>query len=188
MATQASGSAFKDLLEERGFLLADGATGTNMFAMGLESGEAPEAWLNLHPDRVQALHQSFVEAGSDLFLTNTFGGTKHRLALHGLDDQVTALNKKAAMLAREVADKAGRPVLVAGSVGPTGEILAPLGKLDKADAVNSFKEQIEGLVEGGVDLPGGQSSGIGAGAADDAGPGEDRAVHGIEPLVDPEGN
>jgi len=152
VATQASGSAFKDLLEERGFLLADGATGTNMFAMGLESGEAPEAWLNLHPDRVQALHQSFVEAGSDLFLTNTFGGTKHRLALHGLDDQVTALNKKAAMLAREVADKAGRPVLVAGSVGPTGEILAPLGKLDKADAVNSFKEQIEGLVEGGVDL------------------------------------
>ena len=152
MATQASNSAFKDLLEERGYLLADGATGTNLFAMGLESGEAPEAWLLEHPDRIQALHKSFVDAGSDLFLTNTFGGTRHRLKLHGLEGQVTSLNKKAAQLAREVADAAGRPVLVAGSVGPTGEILAPLGSLEKADAVTSFKEQIEGLVEGGIDL------------------------------------
>lgn len=152
MVTQASNSAFDDLLHEREFLLADGATGTNLFAMGLESGEAPEAWLLQHPDRVQALHQSFVDAGSDLFLTNTFGGTRHRLKLHGLDDQVTSLNRLAAQIARDVADKAGRRVLVAGSVGPTGEILAPLGKLDKADAVDSFKEQIEGLVEGGIDL------------------------------------
>lgn len=152
MHTQDSNSAFNALLEERGFLLADGATGTNLFAMGLESGEAPEAWLLEHPNRVQALHQSFVEAGSDLFLTNTFGGTRHRLKLHGLDDQVTSLNRRAAELAREVADKSGRRILVAGSVGPTGEILAPLGKLDKADAVASFQEQIEGLVEGGIDL------------------------------------
>ena len=147
-----SGLGFEELLNEKGCLLADGATGTNLFAMGLESGEAPEAWLEEHPDRIQALHQSFVDAGSDLFLTNTFGGTKHRLKLHALDDQVTALNRKAAQLAREVADKAGRPVMVAGSVGPTGEILAPLGSLDKAEAVESFKEQMAGLVEGGVDL------------------------------------
>lgn len=147
-----SGLGFEELLSEKGCLLADGATGTNLFAMGLESGEAPEAWLNEHPDRIQALHQSFVDAGSDLFLTNTFGGTKHRLKLHDLDGQVTELNRKAARLARDVADKAGRPVLVAGSVGPTGEILAPLGSLEKADAVESFKEQMEGLVEGGVDL------------------------------------
>ena len=144
-----SGLGFEELLSEKGCLLADGATGTNLFAMGLESGEAPEAWLNEHPDRIQALHQSFVDAGSDLFLTNTFGGTKHRLKLHDLDGQVTELNRKAARLARDVADKAGRPVLVAGSVGP---ILAPLGSLEKADAVESFKEQMEGLVEGGVDL------------------------------------
>ncbi|MGB1146933.1 MAG: betaine--homocysteine S-methyltransferase [Alphaproteobacteria bacterium] len=147
-----SGLGFEELLSEKGCLLADGATGTNLFAMGLESGEAPEAWLNEHPDRIQALHQSFVDAGSDLFLTNTFGGTKHRLKLHDLDGQVTELNRKAARLARDVADNAGRPVLVAGSVGPTGEILAPLGSLEKADAVESFKEQMEGLVEGGVDL------------------------------------
>ena len=152
MDTQASNSAFSTLLEERGALLADGATGTNLFAMGLESGEAPEAWLLEHPDRVQALHQSFVDAGSDLFLTNTFGGTKHRLKLHGLEGQVTSLNRTAARLAREVADNAERPVLVAGSVGPTGELLSPLGSLEKADAVTSFKEQIEGLVDGGIDL------------------------------------
>ena len=152
MATQASNSAFDDLLSERGYLLADGATGTNLFDMGLESGEAPEAWLLEHPDRVQALHQSFVDAGSDIFLTNTFGGTRHRLKLHGLDDQVTSLNRTAARLARGIADEADRPVLVAGSVGPTGELLTPLGKLEKTDAVNSFKEQIEGLVEGGIDL------------------------------------
>jgi len=152
VATQASNSAFDDLLSERGYLLADGATGTNLFDMGLESGEAPEAWLLEHPDRVQALHQSFVDAGSDIFLTNTFGGTRHRLKLHGLDDQVTSLNRTAARLARGIADEADRPVLVAGSVGPTGELLTPLGKLEKTDAVNSFKEQIEGLVEGGIDL------------------------------------
>ena len=152
MATQASNSAFDDLLSERGYLLADGATGTNLFDMGLGSGEAPEAWLLEHPDRVQALHQSFVDAGSDIFLTNTFGGTRHRLKLHGLDDQVTSLNRTAARLARGIADEADRPVLVAGSVGPTGELLTPLGKLEKTDAVNSFKEQIEGLVEGGIDL------------------------------------
>ena len=152
MSDGVSATGFEALLDEKSFLLADGATGTNLFAMGLESGEAPEAWILEHPDRVQALHQSFVDAGSDLFLTNTFGGTRHRLSLHGLDDQVGSLNRRAAQLAREVADKSGRRVLVAGSVGPTGEILAPLGKLERADAVASFAEQIEGLVEGGIDL------------------------------------
>jgi len=152
MSDGVSATGFEALLDEKSFLLADGATGTNLFAMGLESGEAPEAWILEHPDRVQALHQSFVDAGSDLFLTNTFGGTRHRLSLHGLDDQVGSLNRRAAQLAREVADKSGRCVLVAGSVGPTGEILAPLGKLERADAVASFAEQIEGLVEGGIDL------------------------------------
>ncbi len=149
---QPTGAGIEDLLGEKLFLLADGATGTNLFAMGLESGEAPESWVLQHSDRVQALHQSFVDAGSDLFLTNTFGGTRHRLKLHGLDAQVGSLNRRAAQLAREVADKSGRQVIVAGSVGPTGEILAPLGKLDRADAIASFAEQIEGLVEGGIDL------------------------------------
>ena len=129
MSEGLSATGFEALLGEKSFLLADGATGTNLFAMGLESGEAPEAWLLEHPDRVQALHQSFVEAGSDLFLTNTFGGTRHRLQLHGLDDQVGSLNRRAAQLAREVADKSGRRVLVAGSVGPTGEISSRLASL-----------------------------------------------------------
>ena len=145
-------TGFDALLQEKKVLLADGATGTNLFAMGLQSGEAPERWTLDHPDKIQALHSSFVEAGSDLFLTNTFGGTRYRLALHGLDTDTKAVNLKAAQLAKQVAQSAGRPVIVAGSVGPTGELIEPLGKISFDDAKAAFSEQIEGLVEGGVDV------------------------------------
>src|SRR6185312_3680285 len=117
------------LLREKGVLLADGATGTNLFAMGLEAGEAPELWNESHPERVRALHQGFVDAGADIILTNSFGGTRHRLKLHDAQDRVHELNRKAAELAGEVAAMAGRRVIVAGSVGPTGELLEPLGSL-----------------------------------------------------------
>ncbi|WFU10866.1 betaine--homocysteine S-methyltransferase [Rhizobium sp. CB3090] len=141
-----------DLLAEKGVLLADGATGTNLFAMGLEAGEAPELWIEQHPDRIIKLHQDFVDAGADIILTNTFGGTRHRLKLHHAQDRVHSLNKQAAEIARAVADKAGRKVIVAGSVGPTGELLMPLGALTYEDAVAAFAEQIEGLKAGGVDV------------------------------------
>ena len=133
-------------------LLADGATGTNFFAMGLESGEAPEVWNLEHPDRVRALHRSFVEAGSDIVLTNTFGANRHRLKLHGLEDRTAELNRIAAELAREEADAGERTVLVGGSIGPTGELLVPLGALTYEGAVAAFDEQIAGLVDGGVDI------------------------------------
>ena len=141
-----------DLIAERGVLLADGATGTNLFEMGLESGEAPDLWNEQFPDRVRALHRGFVEAGADIILTNTFGGTRHRLKLHDAQDRVVQLNRKGAELAREIAEGAPRKVLVAGSVGPTGELLEPLGTLTYASAVEAFAEQIEGLKAGGVDL------------------------------------
>lgn len=141
-----------DLLAEKGVLLADGATGTNLFAMGLEAGEAPELWNETHPERITKLHQDFVDAGADIILTNTFGGTRHRLKLHHAQDRVHALNRRAAEIARAVADKAGRKVIVAGSVGPTGELLIPLGALSYEDAVTAFAEQMEGLKAGGVDV------------------------------------
>lgn len=140
------------LLAEKGVLLADGATGTNLFAMGLEAGEAPELWNESHPDRIAALHQGFVDAGADIILTNSFGGTRHRLKLHHAQDRVFELNKRAAEIARAVADKAGRKVIVAGSVGPTGELLVPLGALTYTQAVDAFAEQMEGLKAGGAEV------------------------------------
>ena len=140
------------LLAEKGVLLADGATGTNLFAMGLASGEAPELWNEEAPEKIVTLHQNFVDAGADIILTNSFGGTRHRLKLHDAQDRVFDLNRKAAEIARGVADKAGRKVIVAGSVGPTGELLEPLGALTYDEAVIAFREQIEGLKAGGAEV------------------------------------
>jgi len=133
-------------------LLADGATGTNLFAMGLISGDNPELWNVAHPDRILALHQSFVDAGADIILTNSFGGNRRRLMLHQLEGRTRELNRIAAEIARKAADRAGRPVVVAGSVGPTGDLLAPLGPISENEAFEAFVEQIEGLKEGGADV------------------------------------
>ncbi len=140
------------LLAEGRPLLADGATGTNLFAMGLTSGDSPELWNAVHPDRTQALHRAFVDAGSDIILTNSFGANRRRLMLHGLEARTRELNRLAAQNARKVADSAGRPVVVAGSVGPTGDLIAPLGPLSEDEAVEVFIEQIEGLRDGGAEV------------------------------------
>src|ERR1700683_514695 len=115
------------LLARRPWLLADGATGSNLFNRGLQSGEAAEPWDTEHPDRIADLERAFIEAGADIILTNTFGGTRYRLQLHKAADRVAELNEAAARIARREADRAGRPVLVAGSIGPTGELMQPLG-------------------------------------------------------------
>lgn len=143
---------FLDLLASRPYLLADGATGTNLFAAGLATGEAPDLWVEERPDEVLKLHQSFIAAGSDLILTNSFGGTRYRLKLHGAQDRVKELNRRAAALAREAADRAGRPVVVAGSMGPTGELIEPLGPLSFDACMEAFAEQAEGLAAGGADV------------------------------------
>jgi len=142
----------QSLLADRGLLLADGATGTNLFAMGLQTGDAPELWNIDHPARIANLHRSFVDAGSDIILTNSFGGTHYRLALHEAADRVRELNIAAARLARQEADKANKKVLVAGSMGPTGEILKPSGLVSIAEAQAAFAEQAHALAEGGVDV------------------------------------
>ena len=144
--------ALTRLLSDRDWLLADGATGTNLFNMGLSSGDAPEMWNVDHPDRIHALYKSAVDAGSDLFLTNTFGGNASRLKLHGAQGRVRELNRVSAAIGREVADAAGRTVIVAGSVGPTGEIFEPIGPMTISQAVEIFHEQAEGLKEGGADV------------------------------------
>ena len=140
------------LLATRPWLLADGATGSNLFERGLQSGDAPELWNALHPERVAQLHRAFVEAGADIILTNTFGGTRHRLKLHQAESRVAELNETAARIARSEAERAGREVLVGGSIGPTGEILAPLGPLTLNAAREAFAEQAAALARGGADL------------------------------------
>ena len=140
------------LLSTRDWLMADGATGTNLFNMGLMSGDAPEMWNLDHPEKITALYQGAVDAGSDIFLTNSFGANASRLKLHGAQGRVHELNEAAANLGREVADKAGRAVVVAGSVGPTGDIMAPMGSLTFESAVEMFHEQAEGLKAGGADV------------------------------------
>jgi len=133
-------------------LLADGATGTNLIAAGLASGDCAELWNETHPERIRALHQSFIDAGADIILSNSFGANRRRLGPRGLGARAKELSRLAAQNARAVADRAGRPIVVAGSVGPTGEMLAPLGSLTEDEATEIFAEQIEGLREGGADV------------------------------------
>ncbi|HEY1315482.1 MAG TPA: betaine--homocysteine S-methyltransferase [Steroidobacteraceae bacterium] len=140
------------LLAHRPWLLADGATGSNLFDRGLQSGDAPELWNSEHPERIAQLHRAFVEAGADIILSNTFGGTRHRLKLHKAGGRVAELNEKAARIARTEADRSGREILVGGSIGPTGEILEPLGPLSLEAARAAFAEQAAALARGGADL------------------------------------
>jgi 5-methyltetrahydrofolate--homocysteine methyltransferase len=144
--------ALSRLLAQRDWLMADGATGTNLFNMGLESGEPPEFWNTEKPENIRKLYGAAVAAGSDIFLTNTFGGNAARLKLHNAQGRVRELNRIGAELGREIADKAGRTVVVAGSVGPTGEIFEPMGTMTHSQAVEIFHEQAEGLKEGGADI------------------------------------
>ena len=119
---------------------------------GSKPAKRRNCWNETAPEKITALHQNFVDAGADIILTNSFGGTRHRLKLHHAQDRVHELNKRAAEIARAVADKAGRKVIVAGSVGPTGELLVPLGALTYDEAVDAFAEQIEGLKAGGAEV------------------------------------
>jgi methionine synthase I (cobalamin-dependent) len=146
------GDRLRSLLSARPWLLADGAIGSNLFERGLQSGDAPELWNSEHPERVAHLHRAFVEAGADIILTNSFGGTRHRLKLHKAEHRVAELNEIAGRLARVEADRAGRVVLVGGSMGPTGEILEPLGPLSIEAAREAFAEQALALAHGGADL------------------------------------
>ena len=138
-------------IKEKGFVLADGAIGTNLFAKGLETGDAPELWNVDEPEKVLELHSEFVEAGADILLTNSFGANAFRLKLHNAQDQVELLNQEAVRLAKKAADTADRPVFVAGSIGPTGELFSPLGALTYDDAFAAFEAQAKAMATAGAD-------------------------------------
>ena len=141
-------SKFFAMLEEKGLLIADGATGTMLQKAGLAPGAAPERWNLETPDAIRALHRGYIEAGADLILTNTFGGSAIRLRRDGLADRAAEVNRIAARIAREMA---GETVGVLGDIGPTGEMMQPLGALSFEEAVAAFAEQASALAEGGVD-------------------------------------
>jgi 5-methyltetrahydrofolate--homocysteine methyltransferase len=126
--------------------------GTQLFEAGLEFGDPPEAWNVTYPERVQAIHRAYHEAGSRVLLTNTFGGNRFRLAMHGLEDRVRELNRAGTINLRAVVDAQADGAVVAGDVGPSGEILAPLGTLAFADAADGFAEQVAALIEGGAEV------------------------------------
>ena len=146
------GARWRALLGTPGPILADGAMGTILFEAGLTSGDSPERWNVERPDVIRGIHRAYRAAGSRILLTNTFGGNRFRLALHGLDTRVAEFNEAAARLAAEVAHAPGSRAVVAGDIGPSGGILAPLGDLERADAVKAFAEQAAALRAGGVDV------------------------------------
>lgn len=140
------------LLSTTDYVVLDGAMGTMLFTAGLVSGASPEEWNVSHPDDIRAVHRHYINAGSQIILTNSFGGSRYRLKLHNLQDRVFELNREAARNARAEADAASHTVLVAGSVGPTGELLTPMGHMEFVDGREAFAEQARGLAAGGVDL------------------------------------
>jgi len=138
------------LIGHTGPVLVDGGMGTLLQDRGLDDGGAGELWNVDRPEVVRESHEAYARAGARILTTNTFGGSRPRLQMHGLEDRVHEINKAAAAVAREVADAHG--ILVAGDLGPTGELLAPLGTMDAAEAEEIFAEQLRGLRDGGIDV------------------------------------
>ena len=144
-----------DVIVRKGWCVTDGATGSNFFDRGLEAGYPPELWCLERPEEVLWLHGEFLKAGADLILTNSFGSNAPRLKLHKSEHRVHEVNKAAAHLARQAvshyADVSGHKAVIAGSMGPTGELFAPMGELTHESTVAFFTEQAEALAEGGAD-------------------------------------
>jgi 5-methyltetrahydrofolate--homocysteine methyltransferase len=142
---------FLERLDAGEILVADGATGSNLQKMGLKPGRPPEDLVIDSPDIILKLASSFVEAGSDIVLTCTFGGTRMRMKDSKYQDRAPEVNIRAAELARKAAS-ARTDVLVAGSMGPVGALIRPYGPLEAEDVKATFAEQARALADGGVDL------------------------------------
>jgi 5-methyltetrahydrofolate--homocysteine methyltransferase len=139
-----------ELLDGRTPVLLDGGMGTLLQDLGLEDGGAGELWNVERPDAIRDVHEDYANAGARVLTTNTFGGTRPRLQMHGLEDRVHELNQAAAAIAGSVAESHG--ILVGGNLGPTGELMTPLGTMDADQATAYFGEQLEGLAAGGIDV------------------------------------
>lgn len=135
---------------EKGILISDGAMGTMLQEKGLTDGGAPELWNVENPSAIEEVLESYAAAGANLITTNTFGGTRGRLQMHGLEDRLFELNKAGAEIARKVADR--HPgCFVMGDIGPSGELMEPMGTMTLDEATALFAEQVKALVAGGVD-------------------------------------
>ncbi len=137
-------------LQSKPTFVSDGATGTNLQKRGLPAGMAPEVWVLENPAAISQLHKDFITSGSDIILTCTFGGTSSRLKLAGLEDKVELINRSAVFLAKQAAEN--KSVLVAGSIGPTGEMMEPYGTMTAESAFSIFQQQAHTLLAAGVDL------------------------------------
>lgn len=142
----------QSILEQSGYMITDGAMGTVLFSSGLDQGDPPELWNVNYPDRVAAIHQAYYDAGAQVILTNTFGGNRYRLMLHNAEDRVAEVNHAAAVILREFVSKNGNHALVAGDIGPSGQVLAPYGELSFQEAKEGFAEQAQALISAGVDV------------------------------------
>lgn len=142
--------SFLERLSEHETLVLDGATGTNLLSRGLTKGLPAEVWVLEQPEKIIRLAQDFIAAGADIILTCTFGATSIRLDHTNLIGKGELVNRRAVELTRQAVE--GTPVLIAGSIGPTGQLLKPLGPLEEADAIKSFAEQARFLADAGVDL------------------------------------
>jgi methionine synthase I (cobalamin-dependent) len=140
------------LLDQHDYVLADGAMGTLLMDAGLTQGDPPEEWNVIYPDRIRAIHQEYVDVGAQIVLSNTFGGNPYRLTLHNLQERLEELNAAGAALVREVADTAPHLVVAAGDIGPSGELLAPLGVRTFEELRDGFAQQAAALAKGGVDV------------------------------------
>ncbi len=140
--------SLREYLSSGKVLFADGATGTMLMAAGLPPGQAPEIWNVEQPEKILSLHRAYLDAGSQIILTNTFGGSRIKLDKAGIGERVVELNRAAAGLARQAA---GARAYVAGDIGPSGELMAPMGSLTYEKAFEAFAEQAAALAVGGVD-------------------------------------
>ena len=145
-------TTIQSILEKSGYVITDGAMGTVLFSSGLDQGDPPELWNVDHPDRVAAVHQAYYDAGAQVMLTNTFGGNRYRLMLHNAQDRVAEVNQAAAEILREVVSKNDNQAVVAGDIGPSGQVLTPYGELSFQEAKEGFAQQAEALISAGVDV------------------------------------
>jgi 5-methyltetrahydrofolate--homocysteine methyltransferase len=143
---------FARLLSQRPYLIADGAMATNLFAMGLPLDCVPELWNSEHPEKIANLAHRFINAGSDIVLTNSFGANIYRLEHCQAQSRAAELNIRAATILKQVVNQYQHDIVIAGSIGPTGETIFPAGNLSYNDAYNAFKQQAESLQQGGVDI------------------------------------
>lgn len=145
-------TTIQSILEKSGYVITDGAMGTVLFSSGLDQGDPPELWNVDYPDRVAAVHQAYYDAGAQVMLTNTFGGNRYRLMLHNAQDRVAEVNQAAAAILREVVSKNDNQAVVAGDIGPSGQVLTPYGELSFQEAKEGFAQQAQALISAGVDV------------------------------------